>query len=108
MARQVKVTTKEMEVTVHQQFKDSAYNYIIDLSFINTELNLTCIGATWTTKDTSIVDITGDAFSAPNTSALITANKVGEALIKVAVTTDSTDKPVIYLKIKVINPEKEA
>ena len=96
---------REIKIPKWEQYKDSVYSYVIDLTLINQELGVTSSAATWSTDDTSIVSLGTSVFSAPNTSTPITALSPGSALVKVAMTTSGDDAPIYFFEVKVIDPE---
>lgn len=98
---------REMKIPIHEQYKGSVYTYSIDITLIDQELGVTTSAATWSTDDTSVVSIGTSAFSTPTTSAPLTASNVGEAVVKVTLTTSGDDAPVYFFKVKVLDPEND-
>ena len=94
-----------MKIQSHEQYKDSVYTYQVDLTLLDQELSVTSSAVTWSTDDTNNVSIGTSAFSSNIASAPITANNLGEALIKLSITTGSDDAPVFFFKINVLDPE---
>ena len=97
---------REMRIEQHEQYIDAVYTYEVDLTVLDQELGVTSSAVTWSTDD-GCVTIGTSSFTSSIASAPITANSVGTALIKLAITTGSNDAPVFYFRVKVLDPNND-
>lgn len=98
---------KEMRIAKYEQYKGSIYTYEVDLTVLDQELGVTSSAVTWSTEDSNVVSIGTRSFASKIASAPITASNVGEAHVKLTITTDVIDKPVYYFVINVLDPKNE-
>ena len=84
-----------------EQFKGEVYQY--EYEFVNAvgRLGTSVSSADWSTEDTSLITISGEALSSNVASCLITATNTGCAVVKLTATLADTQKIVRFIELTI-------
>lgn len=98
------IASTENIIERFNEYKGAIRTFEVALSVLEQEQGFTVTGVTWSASNNR-ASIGADSLSSSVASAPITMSKVGEVMIKLVLTTDTGDQPIIYFKLIISNPE---
>lgn len=91
----------------YTQYQDSHQQYKVDFSASATERGTSVSSVTWSSEGTQQMQIANESLSSGVASADIYSEWSGFGLVKVVATYADAAQEVIYLKIRVFDPEDD-